>query len=114
MAIVYYEQIEDERKDIKPIIKASEQISFFLQKYPKSDYALDLRFKRDLIQNQLAAKELYIAKYYISLQKWVPAINRLKIIIKEFNKTVFIEEALHRLVKFIWGLKMRQKNMLIF
>ena len=99
LAIVYYEQIEDERKDIKPIIKASEQISFFLQKYPKSDYALDLRFKRDLIQNQLAAKELYIAKYYISLQKWVPAINRLKIIIKEFNKTVFIEEALHRLVE---------------
>ena len=58
-----------------------------------------MRFKRDLIQNQLAAKELYIAKYYISLQKWVPAINRLKIIIKEFNKTVFIEEALHRLVE---------------
>ena len=68
-------------------------------KYPDTDYAIDLRYKKDLIQNQLAAKELYVAKYYIATQKWVPAINRLKIIVKEFQQTVFIEEALHRLVE---------------
>ena len=54
---------------------------------------------KDLIQNQLAAKELYVAKYYISVQKWVPAINRLKNITKLYEETVFIEEALHRLVE---------------
>ena len=57
--------ISDEKKDLKPLIEANKKIDYFLKKYPNSDYALDLRFKKDLIQNQLAAKELFIAKYYI-------------------------------------------------
>ena len=99
LAIIYYEQIQDEKKDLKPLLRASQQIDFFLEKYPDSDYATDLKFKKDLIQNQLAAKELYIAKYYISIQKWIPAIKRLKNIVENFDKTIFIEEALHRLVE---------------
>ena len=71
-----------------------------------------MRFKKDLIENQLAAKELYIAKYYISVKKWVPAINRLKVIVKKYDKTVFIEEALHRLVEIHYhiGLENEAKN----
>ena len=65
---------------------------FFLKEYPESEYSIDLKFKKDLIQNQLAAKELYIAKYYISTQKWIPAIKRLKIIVKDYEKTIFIEK----------------------
>jgi len=99
LAIIYYEQIVDEEKDQGPLLKAKEKINFFLKEYPDNDYAIDLRFKNDLIQNQLSAKELYIAKYYISVKKWVPAINRLKIIVNDYNKTIFIEEALHRLVE---------------
>ena len=99
IAIIYFEQISDEKKDLKPLLNANEKIDFFLKEFPNSDYAMDLRFKKDLIQNQLAAKELYVAKYYISTQKWVPAINRLKNIIEDYEKTVFIEEALHRLVE---------------
>ena len=99
LAMIYYEQIQDEKKDLKPLLKAQKQIDFFLKEYPNNDYATDLKFKKDLIQNQLAAKELYIAKYYISVQKWVPAINRLKNIVNIYEKTVFIEEALHRLVE---------------
>tara|TARA_B100001057_G_scaffold13815_1_gene13126 strand:- start:9125 stop:9955 length:831 start_codon:yes stop_codon:yes gene_type:complete len=99
LAIIYYEQISDEKKDLKPLLKAREKINFFLSEYPNSDYAIDLKFKNDLLQNQLAAKELYIAKYYISVKKWIPAINRLKIIVKEYDNTIFIEEALHRLVE---------------
>ncbi len=99
IAIIYYEQMSDEKKDLKPLLDADKKIDFFIKKYPNSDYAMDLRFKKDLIQNQLAAKELYIAKYYISIQKWVPAINRLKKIVEDYEKTVFIEEALHRLVE---------------
>ena len=98
-AIIYFEQISDEKKDLKPLIDARNKIDFFLNNYPGTDYALDLRFKKDLIQTQLAAKELFIAKHYISVKKWVPAINRLKIIIENFDKTVFVEEALHRLVE---------------
>ncbi len=99
IAIIYYEQISDEKKDLKPLLDADKKIDFFLEKYPNSDYAIDLKFKKDLIQNQLAAKELYVAKYYVSIQKWVPAINRLRKIVEEYEKTVFIEEALHRLVE---------------
>ena len=99
IALIYYEQITDEKKDLKPLMDAKKQINFFLQEYPESEYAIDLRFKKDLIINQMAAKELFIAKYYISVKKWIPAINRLKIIVNEYDKTIFIEEALHRLVE---------------
>ena len=99
IALIHYEQIADEKKDLRPLIDANKKIDFFLSKYPDTDYSIDLKFKKDLIQNQLAAKELYVAKYYISIQKWVPAINRLKTIVKNYDKTIFIEEALHRLVE---------------
>lgn len=98
-AIIYFEQIDDEKKDLKPLLEASKKIDFFVKKYPYSDYATDLKFKKNLIQNQLAAKELFIARYYISIQKWVPAIQRLKNIINNYQTTIFVEEALHRLVE---------------
>ena len=82
----------------------------FLAKYPNTDYAIDLKFKKDLIQNQLAAKELYIAKYYISVQKWIPAINRLKIILKTYEQTIFVEEALHRLVEIHYHLGLEEES----
>ena len=99
IAIIYFEQISDEKKDLKPLVKANKQIDFFINLYPNSDYAIDLKFKKNLIRNQLAAKELFIAKYYISTQKWVPAINRLKEIFENYDETIFIEEAIHRLVE---------------
>ena len=80
------------------MLKADNKINFFLKNFPDTEYAIDLRFKKDLIQNQLSAKELYIAKYYISVQKWIPAINRLKNILKNTIKQ-FLWEALHRLVE---------------
>jgi len=98
-AIIYFEQIDDEKKDIKPLLEANKKIDFFIKKYPESTYATDLKFKKDLIQNQLAAKELYIARYYISIEKWAPAIKRLKNILNNYDQTIFIEEALHRLVE---------------
>jgi len=99
IALIYIEQIADEKKDLEPLLKAKEKINFFLKKYPENDYSLDLSFKRDLIINQIAAKELYVAKYYVSVKKWIPAINRLKIIVKDYDQTIFVEEALHRLVE---------------
>jgi len=99
IAISLYEQILDEKKDIVPLVETKKKIIFFLDNYPETEYALDLKFKMDLINNQLAAKEMYIAKYYISTKKWIPAINRLKAITTDYSETVFIEEALHRLVE---------------
>ena len=99
IAISLYEQILDEKKDINPLLKSKEKIIFFLKNYPNTEYAIDLKFKLNLINNQLAAKEMYVAKYYIVTQKWIPAINRLKNIVDKYSETIFIEEALHRLVE---------------
>ena len=97
ISLIYFEQISDEKRDPKPLLMAKDKIDYFLKNFPNTEYAIDLNFKRDLIIDQLAAKELFIAKYYISVKKWVPAINRLKIIVRDYDDTVFIEEALHRL-----------------
>ncbi|MDC0511753.1 outer membrane protein assembly factor BamD [Pelagibacteraceae bacterium] len=103
-ALIFYDQLSDEKRDINPTLKAKKHIDFFLITYPDSDYATDLRFKKDLILNQLAAKEIYVARFYIETKKWIPAINRLKKIVKEYDETIFIEEALHRLVEIYYHL----------
>ena len=99
LIISAYEQILDEKKDIFPLEKSKEKILWYIKNYPETEFAIDLEFKLDLVNNQLAAKEMYVAKYYIQTQKWIPAINRLKIIVNNFSDTIFIEEALHRLVE---------------
>jgi len=99
LALNSYEQILDEKKDVTPLIDSKKKIKIFIKKYPDTEYALDLKFKLDLINNQIAAKEMYVAKYYMKSKKWIPAINRLKLIVNDYNETIFIEEALHRLVE---------------
>ena len=99
IAICYYEQILDEKKDLQPLVQAKEKFEFIILTYPETDYATDARFKLDLIIDQLAAKEMSIARYYMKTEKWIPALNRLKIVVEKYDRTVFVEEALHRLVE---------------
>ena len=99
IAICYYEQILDEKKDLQPLLKAKKKFEFIMQTYPDTDYATDSLFKLDLIVDQLAAKEISIARFYMKTEKWIPALNRLKLIVEKYDKTVFVEEALHRLVE---------------
>ena len=99
MAISYYDQIADEKKDLKTIIKAKENFEIVVDKFPNTDFALDSEYKLDLIQDILASKEMYIARYYVEREKWIPAINRFKIILEDYDTTIFAEEALHRLVE---------------
>ena len=99
IAICYYEQILDEKKDLQPLVQAKEKFEFIMLTYPETDYATDARFKLDLIIDQLAAKEMSIARHYMKTEKWIPALNRLKIVVEKYDRTVFVEEALHRLVE---------------
>ena len=110
IAIILYEQILDEKKDLEPLLLTKAKIEFFLKNYPNTDYASDLKFKMDLINNQLAAKEMYVAKYYIQTQKWIPAINRLKTIVEKYSETIFIEEALHRLVEVYFKVGLKKES----
>tara|TARA_B100000700_G_scaffold330183_1_gene455120 strand:- start:464 stop:1288 length:825 start_codon:yes stop_codon:yes gene_type:complete len=99
IAICYYEQILDEKKDLKPLLQSKKKFEFIVSEFPDTDYATDARFKLDLIEDQLAAKEMSIARYYMQTEKWIPALNRLKLVVEKYDRTVFIEEALHRLVE---------------
>jgi len=104
IAMCYYEQILDEKKDLGPLLKAKEKFEFIVKTYPDTDYATDSKFKIDLIIDQLAAKEMSIARFYMKTEKWIPALNRLKNVVEKYEKTVFIEEALHRLVEIYYRL----------
>jgi outer membrane protein assembly factor BamD len=99
IAICYFEQLYDERKDLKPLVKAREKFEHILKKYPNTDYAIDAKWKMGLIVDQMAAKEMYIGRYYMRTEKWIAAINRFKFVVKYYDTTVYIEEALHRLVE---------------
>ena len=104
IAICYYEQILDEKKDLAPLLKAKKKFEFIMKNFPDTDYATDSRFKIDLIIDQLAAKEMSVARFYMKTEKWIPALNRLKVVVNEYDTTVFVEEALHRLVEVYYRL----------
>ena len=104
IAICYYEQILDEKKDLQPLLKAKDKFEYITQNFPNTDYATDAFFKMDLITDQLAAKEMSIARFYMKTKKWIAALNRLKIVVEKYDQTVFVEEALHRLVEVYYRL----------
>ena len=99
IGLSYYENIEGEKKDIKPLIVAKNKFKFVIQNYPNTDFALDSKFKIDLINDVLASKEMYLGRHYIKKEKWVAAINRFKIVLNDYDTTVYTEEAIHRLVE---------------
>ena len=110
LALAYYEQIVDEKKDINPILQAKLNFEIVLKDYPNSEFAVDAEFKLDLIQEILASKEMYIGRYYIEKEKWIPAINRFKIILNQYDTTIFVEEALHRLVEIHYKIGMIEES----
>ncbi len=109
IAMCYYEQILDEKKDLAPLLKAKEKFEFIMENYPDTDYGTDARFKIDLIVDQLAAKEMSVARFYMKTKKWIPAVNRLKIVVEKYETTVFVEEALHRLVEVYYKLGLEEE-----
>ena len=110
LAMCYYEKIVDEKKDLAPLIKAQEKFNFIINSYPDSDYALDARYKIDLIKEYLASKEMYIASHYLKKKKWIASINRYKTVVEEYEKTVYVEEALHRLVELYFTLGLESES----
>ena len=112
LATCYYELIVDEKKDLSSIIKSKEYYNFIIETYPNTDFALDSKFKLLLINNILASKEIYIGKYYLSKKKWIPAMNRFKNVIEDYDETDYVQEAIHRLVEinYILGLDVEAKK----
>ena len=99
LAMNYYETIIDEKKDLEPLLLSKEKFEYIIQNFPETDFAQDSKYKLGLIQDVLASKEMHIGKYYLKRKKWVAAINRFKTVISDYETTVYVEEALHRLVE---------------
>ena len=112
LATCHYERIVDEKKDLSPLLKSKKYFEIIMSDFPNTDFSLDAKFKLSLIENTLASKENYIANYYLSQKKWIPAIKRFKYIVENYDETDYVEEALHRLVEanYIIGLEEEAKK----
>ena len=110
LGMSFYEQIVDEKKDLKSILNSKKQFEFIIKEYPASEFAIDAEFKIDLINEVLAAKEMYLAKYYLKKNKWIPALNRFKTVVDDYNTTIYTEEALHRLVEINYRLGLIEES----
>ena len=111
LAMCYYETIEGEKKDLAPLIASKKELIFIIENYPETDYAYDARYKIDLINDILAAKEVYIGRHYVKKQKWIPALNRFKNVLKNYETTDHVEEAIHRLVEIYYILGMEEESL---
>jgi outer membrane protein assembly factor BamD len=109
LATSYYEKIVDEKKDLQSIINAKTNYNIVRNNFPNTDYALDAEFKLDLINDILASKEMYIGRYYFEKKKWIPAINRFKTVIDDYDTTIYAQEALHRLVEVYYTLGLEKE-----
>ncbi len=112
LGVSYYEQIVDEKKDLKSILKAKETFQILVKKFPNTEYALDAEFKLGMIDDILASKEMYLGRYYFDRKKWIPSINRFRTVIDDYDETIYSQEALHRLVEiyYIIGLEDEAKK----
>jgi len=110
IAMCQYEMIEDEKRDIGPLLEAKKKFSYILKNYPNTDFALDAKFKLDFIEDILASKEMYLGRHYQKKGKWIAAINRFKYVIEEYEQTIFVEEALHRLVEINYKIGLNEES----
>lgn len=109
LGLSYYDQMIDETKDTQIIYKAKNYFEKVVNDYPNTDFALDSEFKLELIKELLAAKEMYIARYYLDREKWIPALNRFKLVVTDYDDTIFIEEALFRLVEIYYKIGLNEE-----
>ena len=109
LGICHYNQIVDEKRDLGETVKAKKYFTLLINEYPNTDFSDDAQFKLELIKEILASKELYLANYYLDRDKWIPAMNRYKKIVNDYDTTIYIEEALYRLVELNYKLGLTEE-----
>ena len=110
IAMCYYETIEDEKRDSAPLVKAKNKFKYVIKEYPNTDFALDAKFKLDLIEDILASKEMYVGRHYIKKEKWIAAMKRFQNVIENYEQTIFVEEAIHRMVEINYKLGLLEES----
>ena len=110
LAMSHYQKIVGEKNDLKPLMEARDKFQFIIETYPNTDFAVDSKFKIDLINEIMASKEMYIARHYVKKKKWIAAINRFKTIIEDYETTIYVEESIHRLVEIYYYLGLLEES----
>jgi outer membrane protein assembly factor BamD len=95
----YFAQMTDVSRDQEMAKRAADAYRELIQKFPDSRYTEDSRRKLIQAEDQLAGKEMEIGRYYIAKRQFIPAINRFKVVVTNYQTTRHIEEALARLVE---------------
>mgnify|MGYP006247312119 FL=1 len=108
-ALNYFEQIKDVERDQSLTTKSKQAFYEVVNRYPESEFADDAYEKIDIINDRLAAKEIVIARYYQFNHQWISAINRYNKILREYDTSVYTEEALHRLVEIYLSLGLHEE-----
>ena len=112
LGMCFYENIIDEARDLGPLLSAKKEFELLTKDYPNTEFAIDAKFKLELINDRLAGKEMYIGRHYEKSKKWVAAINRFKNVLKNYETSVYVEEAIYRLaeIHYIIGLEAEAKK----
>ena len=112
LGMVYFENVIDEKKDINPLLKSKSNFEFVVKNFPDTEFALDSELKLELINDLLASKEMFVARFYLNSKKWISALNRFKTVLNNYPDSIFVEEALHRIVEiyYIIGLENESKK----
>lgn len=104
IALCYYEQINDYRRDQSDTSKALTAFNNLIRRFPNSDYTRDSMLKLDLVNDHLAAREMNVGRIYQGLDNHIAAINRFKTVVDSYSKTSHVPEALARLTELYFTL----------
>ncbi len=110
LAMCYFENIEDEKRDLLPLLKSKDLFNILITEYPKTDFAIDAKFKIDFINDIVASKEIYIGRHYVKKEKWIAAINRFRNVLENYDRTIYVEEAIHRLVEIYYRIGLTNES----
>lgn len=109
IAVSHFDQIMDVGRDQRTTELARDALRDVVRRYPESDYARDAMVKLDMVQDQLAGKEMEIGRWYLRRNQHLSAINRFRTVVKEYDTTNHAPEALHRLVEVYLSMGLKQE-----
>lgn len=109
IALNHFDQITDVGRDQATTEHARAALLEVIRRFPESEYARDARVKLDMVNDQLAGKEMTIGRWYLRTNQTLAAVNRFKKVVTDYQTTSHSEEALHRLVEAYLTLGLRDQ-----
>ena len=110
-ALSYYEQIVNVERDAAMTRDARDAFEDILRRYPDGLYARDSQLKLDLTKTHLAGKEMAVGRFYLNAGHYGAAISRFNVVVRDFDTTNQVPEALYRLIESYLSLGLRDEAM---